>query len=111
LKYLHDDSLHSFNVYFIASPSSVFKSSKDVIANKKTSSLSSLSGQNIIKRSIEEDLVDRGRQTVFYGFIDAFREHRPITISPDIIWILIAQGFYQHAFFSVKKCLVNGEKS
>ena len=33
---------------------------------------------------------------VFEGFVSAYREHRPITISPDIIWLLIAQAFSNH---------------
>lgn len=33
---------------------------------------------------------------VFNGYVNAFKEHRPITISPDIIWLLIIQGFVNH---------------
>lgn len=33
---------------------------------------------------------------VYQGFLDAYRNHRPITISPDIIWLLIVQGFSYH---------------
>lgn len=33
---------------------------------------------------------------VFQGFLDAYKNHRPITISPDIIWLLIVQGFSYH---------------
>lgn len=31
------------------------------------------------------------------GFLEAYKEHRPVTISPpDIMWLLICQGFGQH---------------
>lgn len=33
---------------------------------------------------------------VFDGFVQAYKEHRPITISPDIFWLLIVQSFAQH---------------
>ena len=34
--------------------------------------------------------------SVFNGYVQAFEEHRPITISPDIFWLLIVQGFSIH---------------
>ena len=30
---------------------------------------------------------------VFNGYVEAYKQHRPITISPDIIWLLIIQEF------------------
>lgn len=33
---------------------------------------------------------------VLEGFIDAYKKHRSVTISPDIIWILIIQAFSNH---------------
>lgn len=33
---------------------------------------------------------------VFNGYVKAFKEHRPITISPDIFWLLIIQSFANH---------------
>lgn len=41
-------------------------------------------------------IFDYGNHPVYDGFLDAYRNHRPITISPDIIWLLIVQGFSHH---------------
>lgn len=32
----------------------------------------------------------------FFGLCDAYANHRPVILSPDIIWILISQGFANH---------------
>ena len=52
---------------------------------------------------------------VYLGFIDAYKNHRPITISPDIILTLIVQGFSYHVKkhareFRSKFFKFNGEK-
>ena len=36
------------------------------------------------------------KHPVFDGFVSAYKEHRPITISPDIFWLLILQAFSNH---------------
>ena len=41
-------------------------------------------------------IFDHKLHPVFEGFVWAYRNHRPITISPDIIWLLIAQAFSNH---------------
>lgn len=41
-------------------------------------------------------IFDYRNHPIFDGFLDAYRNHRPITISPDIIWLLIVQGFSHH---------------
>ena len=41
-------------------------------------------------------ILDHKLHPVFEGFVWAYRNHRPITISPDIIWLLIAQAFSNH---------------
>lgn len=33
---------------------------------------------------------------VFDSYVQAFKDHRPITISPDIVWLLIIQSFANH---------------
>ncbi|KAK8836535.1 hypothetical protein M9Y10_037796 [Tritrichomonas musculus] len=40
---------------------------------------------------------------VFNGYVTAFKEHRPITISPDIFWLLIIQGFANHVNNNAEK--------
>lgn len=55
-----------------------------------------LSDKNIFKTSIKEDaklILNYEGHPVLHGFIDAYRNHRPVTISPDIIWLLILQAF------------------
>ncbi|OHT07994.1 hypothetical protein TRFO_23703 [Tritrichomonas foetus] len=51
---------------------------------------------NYYSTSVQDDLVYFGNQTVIQGFVKAYVQHRPITISPDIIWLLINQGFTYH---------------
>jgi len=66
--------------------------------------------EEIVKTSIKEKLVPMGDHTVFQGFIDAYREHRPIVISPDILWMLIIQGFTYHIDAhaeALRKCFVD----
>ena len=41
----------------------------------------------------QELILDYMQHPIFDGFVSAYKNHRPITISPDIIWILIAQAF------------------
>lgn len=40
--------------------------------------------------------LDYGCHPVFQGFISAYKNDRPVTISPDIIWLLIVQAFTHH---------------
>ena len=37
-----------------------------------------------------------GVHPFFYGMYDAYAEHRPFVLSPDMVWILISQGFSHH---------------
>lgn len=45
---------------------------------------------------IQEKLVDRGTHPFLDGMHQAYAEHRPFVISPDMIWLLISQGFSNH---------------
>jgi len=49
---------------------------------------------------VECDLVSNGFHSFLYGMYQAYAEHRPFVMSPDMIWLLIAQGFSQHVNFS-----------
>ncbi|MEO3404158.1 DUF4419 domain-containing protein [Mucilaginibacter sp. CAU 1740] len=52
---------------------------------------------NIIAKSkIEDSLVTRGYHPFFEGMFAAYADHRPFTLSPDMIWLLISQGFANH---------------
>ena len=44
----------------------------------------------------QEIMFDYENHPVLQGFVDAYKNHRPVTISPDIIWILIIQAFSNH---------------
>lgn len=37
-----------------------------------------------------------GESPFFDGMIDAFADHRPVVLSPDVIWFLICQGFARY---------------
>ena len=51
----------------------------------------------------EEKIMFQKEHCVFNGFVSAFKEHRPITISPDIFWLLIIQGFANHVNNNAEK--------
>lgn len=62
-------------------------------------------GDKIFKYSMkdEEKIMFQKEHCVFNGFVSAFKEHRPITISPDIFWLLIIQGFANHVNNNAEK--------
>jgi hypothetical protein len=52
---------------------------------------------NIIAKSEAPDsLVLFGYHSFFNGMYQAYADHRPFVISPDMIWLLISQGFVRH---------------
>ncbi|GAA4099412.1 DUF4419 domain-containing protein [Mucilaginibacter panaciglaebae] len=52
---------------------------------------------NIIAESdIKGTLVSRGFHPFFEGVYAAYADHHPFTLSPDMIWLLISQGFAAH---------------
>ncbi len=57
----------------------------------------------ITHNSVGESLVNWGRHSFFYGLFSAYAHHRPIVLSPDIIWQLIIQGFSYHVEFNAEK--------
>ena len=65
----------------------------------KIEKLKEIYGQDLISTSIKQNteiIFKYGNHPVLQGFVDAYKNHRPITISPDIIWILIIQAFSNH---------------
>ena len=50
----------------------------------------------IAKSKTSGQLVDFGYHPFFMGMHRAYAEHRPFVLSPDMIWLLISQGFAQH---------------
>ena len=52
---------------------------------------------NIIAKSEAPDsLVVFGYHSFFNGMYQAYADHRPFVLSPDMIWLLISQGFARH---------------
>lgn len=43
-----------------------------------------------------QSFVNFGFHSFFDGMYHAYAEHRPVVLSPDMIWLLISQGFAQH---------------
>jgi hypothetical protein len=52
--------------------------------------------KDFVKLSVKDNLVDLGQHSVIAGYLSAYQNHYPITISPDIAWLLICQGFANH---------------
>lgn len=52
---------------------------------------------NILAKSeMPDSLVNFGYNSFFQGMFYAYAEHRPFVLSPDMVWLLINQGFAQH---------------
>ncbi len=52
---------------------------------------------NIVAKSeFPDKLVSFGYHPFFNGVYQAYADHRPFVLSPDMIWLLISQGFAQH---------------
>ncbi|MGB1241336.1 MAG: DUF4419 domain-containing protein [Chitinophagales bacterium] len=45
-------------------------------------------------------LVANGYHSFIHGMYQAYSEHRPFVLSPDMIWLLICQGFSHHVNFN-----------
>lgn len=52
--------------------------------------------KNFVKLSVSDSLADFGTHPVITGYLKAYQNHYPLTISPDIAWLLICQGFANH---------------
>ncbi|AWI10563.1 DUF4419 domain-containing protein [Ereboglobus luteus] len=50
----------------------------------------------IAQSKIETPLVSFGYNPFFQGMYQAYAEHRPFVLSPDMVWLLISQGFARH---------------
>lgn len=57
-----------------------------------------------------EKMVNYGKQSFIRGMHQAYADHRPFTLSPDMIWLLICQGFSRHVNYNsseLRKLLVD----
>jgi len=68
------------------------------------------------KRQIEAYNIDRDSLLIshFHPFLEAvhlsYAQHRPLIISPDMIWLLICQGFAQHRAQNIEAFATDFEK-
>lgn len=67
-----------------------------LLATVSPEKLYSNTEKDFLKLSINENLVDFGTHPVITGYLRAYQNHYPLTISPDIAWLLICQGFANH---------------
>ena len=52
---------------------------------------------NILAQSdVPDSLFHSGYHSFFYAMYNAYADHRPFVLSPDMIWLLISQGFARH---------------
>jgi len=71
--------------------------SSNEIADEITGNRDKINWNGIIKSSIEGDsLIMFGRNSFLKGIINAYASHRAVELSPDMIWLLICQGFAYH---------------
>lgn len=50
----------------------------------------------IAQSELPDSLVNYGYHSFFSGMYQAYADHRPFVLSPDMIWLLISQGFARH---------------
>ena len=50
----------------------------------------------IAKNKTDKPLVIATPHAFYDAMFEAYAHHRPVVLSPDMIWLLIAQGFAQH---------------
>ena len=67
-----------------------------------SSILSNLTKEQVYCTSIDTDIIDFGAHSAYKTFITAYQNHYPITLSPDIIWLLILQGFSRYVFYNAE---------
>ena len=44
----------------------------------------------------EEEIFNKGKVSLIQGLIEAYKNHYPITVTPDMIWLLFMQGFSRY---------------
>ena len=76
---------------------------KDLILSEVSLSKGDINRNNILfnyniiaKSEAPDSLVNFNANSFFYGMYEAYATHRPFVLSPDMIWLLISQGFARH---------------
>ena len=54
--------------------------------------------ENTLSVNVDADslVLSYGTHPFFYGMYEAYASHRPFVLSPDMVWMLISQGFSHH---------------
>lgn len=89
------------------------KPDKFVYQTTSTNIFKSLKADIEKKSQLPDSLISYGEHPFLTGILTAYKEHRPFVISPDIIWLLISQGFARHITNNAeefRKDIVNFEK-
>ncbi len=104
VEYATSQKYNTFEIEKLSIPKGFIsqESKKEYLKNQKHLSFG---GEVIEKTSILPDsIISIGGENPFLnGMVTAYQDHRPFTISPDIIWILISQGFSHHISFNSEK--------
>ena len=58
--------------------------------------IQNIAPQTVAHSPVNEKMVDMGAHPFFNGIYCAYADHRPFELSPDMIWLLICQGFSHH---------------
>ena len=70
----------------------------------QSETLSSLAKGKVYSSSFDSsDFTPFGPHSAFYTFIYAYQFHFPIALSPDIIWLLIVQGFSRYVNYNAEE--------
>lgn len=80
---------------------------KKLFQTKTLSEIASQYSKKIYASSFKnyenKKLIYFGEHTIFEGFYQAYVNHCPIVLSPDIFWNLIIQGFTRHVLANSDK--------
>ncbi len=66
------------------------------ISKSKNVNISPIDPKFILRSPINASLVNFDVHSFYEGMLQAYAEHRPFTLTPDMIWLLVSQGFAQH---------------
>ena len=72
------------------------KPTKLVEENSKQAILTSFRADIEKTSQLPDSFINYGDHSFLEGMLTAYKQDRPIVISPDIIWLLISQGFARH---------------
>ena len=94
---------NTYDIEKLSKPSELIEqeSREEFINNKRYLSF----GGDVIEKTskLPDSIINYGENPFLNGMVRAYQEHRPYTISPDIIWLLISQGFSRHISFNSEK--------